>query len=62
MNLYDKIAKAAYELYEKSGKIGGRNLENWLEAEKMVKDAVILETPETAKEKVEKRRGQRRKI
>ncbi len=35
MNLHDEIAKAAYELYEKSGKIG-RDLENWLEAEKIV--------------------------
>lgn len=35
MNLHDEIAKVAYELYEKSGKIG-RDLENWLEAEKIV--------------------------
>ncbi len=35
MNLHDEIAKAAYELYEKSGKIG-RDLENWLEAEKII--------------------------
>ncbi len=35
MNLHDEIAKVAYELYEKSGKIG-RDLENWFEAEKIV--------------------------
>lgn len=35
MNSHDEIAKVAYELYEKSGKIG-RDLENWLEAEKTV--------------------------
>lgn len=37
MNLYDEIAKVAYELYEKSGRIAGRDMENWLEAEKTVK-------------------------
>lgn len=35
MSLHDDIAKVAYELYEKSGRIG-RDLENWLEAEKIV--------------------------
>lgn len=34
MNLHEEIEKAAYELYEKSGRVGGRDLENWLEAEK----------------------------
>ncbi len=37
MNLYEEIAKVAYELYEKSGRIAGRDMENWLEAEKVVK-------------------------
>jgi len=36
MNLHDEIAKVAAELYEKSGRIEGRTLENWLEAEKIV--------------------------
>lgn len=36
MNLHDEIAKVAYELYEKSGRVPGRDLENWLEAEKIV--------------------------
>ncbi|MBI5587033.1 MAG: DUF2934 domain-containing protein [Deltaproteobacteria bacterium] len=35
MNLQEEISKVAYELYQKSGKIG-RDLENWLEAEKIV--------------------------
>lgn len=35
MNLREEISKVAYELYEKSGK-AGRDLENWLEAEKIV--------------------------
>jgi len=36
MNLYDEIARLAYELYEKSGCIPCREIENWLEAERMV--------------------------
>ena len=37
MNLHEEIAKTAHELYEKSGWIPGRDLENWIEAEKIVK-------------------------
>jgi hypothetical protein len=36
MDLYEEIAKVAYELYEKSGYIDGRDLDNWLEAEGVV--------------------------
>ena len=37
MDLHDEIARTAHELYEKSGWIPGRDLENWIEAEKIVK-------------------------
>jgi hypothetical protein len=36
MNLYEEIKKMAYELYEKSGCIDGREVENWLDAERIV--------------------------
>ncbi len=36
-NLYDEIALVARELYEKNGRVGGRDLDNWLEAEKIVR-------------------------
>ena len=36
MNLHEEIAKMAYELYEKSGCIAGREHENWVNAEKIV--------------------------
>jgi len=36
MDLYEEIAKVAYKLYEKSGYIDGRDLDNWLEAERVV--------------------------
>ncbi|MCC6048040.1 MAG: DUF2934 domain-containing protein [Thermodesulfobacterium sp.] len=34
--LEEEIRRVAYELYEKSGCIPGRDLENWLEAERIV--------------------------
>jgi len=38
MNLHDLIAQTACELYTKNGKVEGRDLENWLEAEWIVKN------------------------
>ncbi len=35
--IQEAIAKKAYELYEQSGKAGGRDVEHWLEAENLVK-------------------------
>ena len=34
--LHDEIAGVAYELYEKRGRAKGHELEDWLEAEKIV--------------------------
>ena len=36
MDMQDEIAKAAYELYEQNGCVQGSDLENWLNAEKIV--------------------------
>lgn len=36
MKWYDEIARIARELYEKSGRVEGRDLDNWLEAERIV--------------------------
>ena len=36
-NLYEEIAKFAREQYEKSGRVEGRDLDNWLEAERIVR-------------------------
>lgn len=38
--LTDMIRKKAYELYEKRGKKQGRDIDNWLEAEKIVKQKI----------------------
>jgi hypothetical protein len=32
----EQIAKVAYEIYEKSGRAAGRDIHNWLMAEKVV--------------------------
>jgi len=37
MDTYEEISKVARELYEKSGRIAGRDEANWLEAEKIVR-------------------------
>jgi len=38
--LTDMIRKKAYELYEKRGKKQGQDLDNWLEAERIIKQRV----------------------
>src|SRR3989304_958582 len=37
MNIHEKISRIADELYEKSGRVDGRDKENWHEAERIVK-------------------------
>jgi hypothetical protein len=36
MNLHDEIAAVAYELYEARGCVPGRDLDDWLDAERVV--------------------------
>ncbi len=36
MDKQEEIRKVAYELYERSGMMPGREIENWLKAEKIV--------------------------
>jgi len=50
MDLYEKIARIAYELYEKNGYIQGCDLDHWLEAEKIV----MVRIAEEEKKKEEK--------
>ena len=38
--LTDMIRKKAYELYEKRGKKSGQDMNNWLEAERLIKQKV----------------------
>jgi hypothetical protein len=36
-SLHEMIEKKAYELFEKRGKVHGRELDDWLEAERIIK-------------------------
>ncbi|MCX8110912.1 MAG: DUF2934 domain-containing protein [Syntrophorhabdaceae bacterium] len=36
MDIYDEIARLAYELFEREGRVHGRHLEHWFEAERIV--------------------------
>ena len=56
MNLQEEISKVAYELYQKSGKVG-RDLENWLEAEKIVMAKYAKKEAAAAKEQIEQAAG-----
>jgi hypothetical protein len=38
MNLHEEIATVAFDLYEKGGRVDGRHVENWLEAERIVRE------------------------
>jgi hypothetical protein len=49
-NLYDEVAKVAYELHEKRGRVHGYDLEDWLEAER-----IVLERHAKGKEKEAKK-------
>ena len=36
-NFYDKVAKVAYELYEKRRRVHGQDMEDWFKAEMIVR-------------------------
>lgn len=36
MSLHEEIAKLAYELYERNGRVDGREKEHWFEAERII--------------------------
>ena len=48
-NLHDEIVKVAYTLFENSGRLYGYDLENWLEAEKIVMEMHAKEMAGEAK-------------
>lgn len=50
-SLIEEIEKLAYELYEKSGYIEGCEIENWLEAERIVMERYAVETELVRKKK-----------
>jgi hypothetical protein len=51
MSLHDEVAKVAYDLYEKSGRVDGRDTENWHEAERKIRSRHAEQEKGRAKEK-----------
>jgi len=38
MKLYEEIEMIAYELWEQTGRVHGKDIEHWLEAERIVRE------------------------
>lgn len=51
-NIGQEIEKTAYELWEKGGCLPGREIENWLEAEQIVKSSSFEKMPVELKKAV----------
>jgi HSP20 family protein len=49
-NLYEAISRRAFELYEREGRVDGRHLRHWLEAERELLQTVRIRMEETAGE------------
>jgi len=49
--MYGEIAKVAYDLHEKRGRIHGYDLDDWLEAERIVLDKYAKVKEKKAKKK-----------
>lgn len=50
-DLKEEIARVAYEIYERMG-ISGREVENWLEAERIVLERLSVREPSNAAKKL----------
>jgi len=71
MKRHKEIQKLAYEMFEKSGRVHGRELDHWLEAERIIKAREIdvraadIEAAVSKKRNVERskiRRHEKKKI
>ena len=49
-DLYEETVRVASELYEKNGRAEGRDLENWLEAEKILKTEIHSNNHDSSEE------------
>lgn len=55
-DLFDEIARVAYELWEKTGCIHGRDIEHWCEAEQIVISHMIpIEEEKPKKTKIQRK-------
>jgi hypothetical protein len=60
MGFEAEIEKLARELYEKSGRIEGRDLENWLEAEKIIMERHASKKKKSAPQRKETKQTAKR--
>ena len=45
--LYVRVAVLAYSMYERRGRQDGHDIEDWIEAEKMIRDEMALQDTRT---------------
>ena len=57
MKLHEEIETIAYDIWEKSGRVHGKDIDHWLEAERIVKERYVMETGEKKKPQEEKKTG-----
>lgn len=66
INMHEEISKVASGLYEKSGRVGGCDLDNWLKAEKIVmtryreQEKTVTEKPAAKKKQQQEKYHQKR--
>ena len=53
MDLKNKIAEVAYELFERDGRVHGKDQEHWLEAERIVKARYASRVGKSSRKKAE---------
>jgi len=54
-NLEDEIRRVAYDFYEKSGRLNGHDVENWLKAEKFVLEKYRSELKKNPRADIDKK-------
>jgi len=52
LDLREEIARLAYEIFEREGRVHGRDLDHWLEAERIVLSRYEVQLTEEGKEGV----------
>ena len=71
MKRHKEIQKLAYEMFEKSGRVHGRELDHWLDAERIIKareidihaaDIKAVESKQRVVERSDTRRHEAKKI
>jgi hypothetical protein len=62
MSNYEKISQRAYELWEKTGRLQGKETEHWLQAEAEIKREEMQGSPRAGSSKKETEAGRGRHV